>query len=110
MKTLTLFGGGDLHDVVEQRSVHLLESVRNTLWDDNYVAFSDAADLAATDFFPANLIRRDGFRKEPGADGRRRVSLVDYLLVNCTGSSNDASPRFASAQAHQICTFAMSWT
>ena len=37
-------------------------------------------------------------------------SEADYLLLNCTGLSKEASPRFASAQAHQICTFAMSRT
>jgi hypothetical protein len=30
----------------------------------------------------------------------------DYLLVNCTGVLKEASPRLASAQAHQICTLA----
>ena len=55
-RTLALLHGGDLHDVVEQRAVHLLEPVRDAVRDDNHVALTDAAALAAFDFLPVDFM------------------------------------------------------
>src|SRR6266850_5335543 len=93
METLRLFGGGDLHDVVEQRSVHLLEPVRDTIGDDNYVAFSDTVDLAAADFLPANLIWRDGLRLHSSSAGHERRGAFQDVDGVCVARVNLGNTR-----------------
>src|SRR5881409_3441748 len=83
-RTLTLLRGGDLHYVIEQRAVHLLEPVRDAIRDDNHVALADATALAALDFFPADLIRCGGRRFHGGAASHERrgaIKNVDDVRV-----------------------------
>src|SRR6266540_2354156 len=69
---LRLTPGGDLHHVVEQRAVHVLEPVRHTARHDNDVTLRDAPVLAAFDLFPANFVGGDGLWLNHHTTGNER--------------------------------------